>query len=125
MALLFMISAVAECNRCPMDLPEAESELVSGFMTEHSAIGFTFFFLGEYTNILTISTLFFILFLPIPNLLPLAGLPLIFFMFWLRASLARLRFDQLLKMGWSHILPFTIGYVMWLPCFLYTFDIFA
>jgi NADH:ubiquinone oxidoreductase subunit H len=86
-------------------------------MTEHSAIGFTFFFLGEYTNILTICTLFFILFFGISM-----AIPMIFFMIWIRASLARLRFDQLLTLGWSHFLPFTIAYLMFLPLFLYTFD---
>jgi NADH-ubiquinone oxidoreductase chain 1 len=89
MGLLFVISAIAETNRPPMDLPEAESELVAGFFTEHSAIGFVFFFLGEYTNILTISTRFFLLFFGISM-----GIPMIFFMIWIRASLARLRFDQ-------------------------------
>ena len=117
MGILFIISAIAETNRAPMDLPEAESEQVDGFMTEHSAIGFTFFFLGEYTNILTISTLFFILFFGISM-----AIPLIFFMIWVRASQARLRFDQLLTLGWSHFLPFTIAYLMFLPPFLYTFD---
>ena len=92
MAILFIISAIAETNRAPFDLPEAESELVAGFMTEYSGIGFTMFFLAEYTNILTISTLFFILFFGLSM-----SLPMIFFMLWLRASLARLRFDQLLK----------------------------
>lgn len=92
MGLLFMISAVAETNRAPFDLPEAESELVAGFFTEHSAVSFAYFFLGEYTNILVISTLFFILFFGVS-----ASVPMIFFMLWIRASLARLRFDQLLK----------------------------
>lgn len=115
--LLFIISAIAETNRAPMDLPEAESEQVAGFMTEHSAIGFTFFFQGEYTNIQTISTLFFILFFGISM-----AIPMIFFMIWVRASQARLRFDQLLTQGWSHFLPFTIAYQMFLPPFLYTFD---
>ncbi len=117
MGILFIISAIAETNRAPMDLPEAESEQVAGFMTEHSAIGFTFFFLGEYTNIQTISTLFFILFFGISM-----AIPMIFFMIWVRASQARLRFDQLLTQGWSYFLPFTISYLMFLPPFLYTFD---
>jgi|LakMenEpi03Aug12_release.lakeMendotaPanAssembly.Ray.scaffolds.fasta_scaffold1120807_1 NADH-quinone oxidoreductase subunit H len=116
-ALLFMISAVAETNRSPFDLPEAESELVAGFMTEHSGIAFAFFFLGEYANMLFISTLFSILFLGISF-----SLPLLFIFFWLRASLPRLRFDQLLTLGWAHILPFVVGYLMFLPPFLITFD---
>lgn len=107
MAILFMISAVAETNRAPFDLPEAESEQVAGFFLEHSGVSFAYFFQGEYTNMQTISTLFTILFFGQSQ-----GLPLLFFMFWLRASLARLRFDQLMHLGWAKIQPFTIGYIM-------------
>ena len=121
-AILFMISAVSETNRAPFDLPEAESELVAGFMTEYSSYPFACFFLAEYTNILTISTLFSILFLGL-SVGQGAHLILVFFMIWLRASLARLRFDQLLKLGWSHILPFTMGYIIFLPSFLFSLDI--
>ncbi len=116
-AILFMISAIAEVNRAPMDLPEAESELVAGFMTEFSGIGFVYFFLAEYTNILTISTLFFIFFFGVSM-----AIPMVFFMIWIRASQARLRFDQQLTLGWSHILPFTIGYIMFLPPFIFIFS---
>ena len=116
----FMISAIAETNRAPFDLPEAESELVAGFFTEHSAVSFACFFLGEYTNMVTISTLFFVLFFG--SSLPLPPLPIavvfVLFMIWIRASLARLRFDQLVHLGWAHILPFTIGYILFLPCLL-------
>lgn len=118
MAILFMISAIAETNRSPFDLPEAESELVSGFMTEYSGITFTFFFLGEYTNILTICTLFGILFLGSSF-----SLPLIFFILWIRACQARLRFDQLMALGWYHILPISICYIIFLPCLLFVFDL--
>lgn len=115
---LFIISALAETNRCPFDLPEAESELVAGFFTEHSGIGFVFFFLAEYTSILTISTLFFILFFN-----KSFSLPLIIFILWVRAALPRLRFDQLLYLGWLKILPFIIGFLLFLPSIIFTFDI--
>ncbi len=116
--LLFLISAIAETNRAPFDLPEAESELVAGFMTEHGAVSFAYFFLGEYTNMLTISTYFSIFFFGI-----FFNLPLIFIMLWLRASLPRLRFDQLLDLGWSYILPLTLGLIILYPCLIFTFDI--
>jgi NADH:ubiquinone oxidoreductase subunit H len=83
-------------------------------------VSFAYFFLGEYTSILVICTLFFILFFGVS-----AALPMIFFFIWLRASLARLRFDQLLRLGWAHILPFTIAYIIFLPCFIFTFDLYA
>ena len=97
-----------------------ESELVAGFMTEHGAVSFAFFFLGEYTNMLTISTFFSIFFFGI-----FFNLPLLFIMIWLRASLPRLRFDQLLKLGWNYLLPITIGFIIFLPCLIFTFDILA
>lgn len=115
---LFCLSALAETNRAPFDLPEAESELVAGFFTEHSAICFVFFFQGEYTSIITISTLGCILFLGMS-----ISLPLIFFILWIRAVLPRLRFDQLLELGWMDILPITIGYLIFLPSYLFTFDL--
>ncbi len=118
MVVLFIISALAETNRCPFDLPEAESELVAGFFTEHSGIGFVFFFLAEYTSIITISTLFFILFFNVSM-----SLPLIIVILWVRAVLPRLRFDQLLSLGWVNILPVTIGYLIFLPSLIFTFDI--
>ncbi len=115
---LFALSALAECNRAPFDLPEAESELVAGFFTEHSAICFVFFFLGEYCSIITISTL---------GCIQAQGLsislPLIIFILWIRAVLPRLRFDQLLRLGWMDILPITIGYLIFLPSYLFTFDL--
>ena len=116
--LLFMISAIIETNRAPADLPEAESELVGGFMTEHGSISFAFFFLAEYASMIYMSTLFFILFIGISF-----SLPFLFFYIWLRASLPRIRFDQLLDLGWKHFLPFIIGYIIFLPIFIWTFDI--
>jgi len=113
-----MISSVAEVNRAPFDLPEAESELTAGFMTENSAVSFAYIFLGEYCSIIVMSTLFFILFFGVS-----IALPMLFLFIWLRASLARMRFDQLLRLGWAHILPFTIGYILFLPPFIFSFDI--
>jgi NADH-ubiquinone oxidoreductase chain 1 len=117
---IFLISALAETNRAPFDLPEAESELVAGFFTEHSAIGFVYFFLGEYTSILTISTLGSILFFA--SSLSFSFTFLIFIL-WIRAVLPRFRFDMLLKLGWTVLLPFTLVYcVILIPSFLITFD---
>lgn len=122
MVMMFMISAVAETNRAPFDLPEAESEQVAGHQTEYSAILFIFFFQAEYANCVTIATLFSILFFGV-SLASQGPLPLIFFMQWQRASLARQRFDQQLRQGWSHFQPFVMGYIMFLPSFIFTFDI--
>ena len=117
---IFIISALAETNRAPFDLPEAESELVAGFFTEHSAIGFVFFFLGEYTSILTICTLFGILFFNSCFIAP--GFLLLLFL-WIRAVLPRYRFDMLLSLGWTVLLPFTISYcAIFLPSVLIAFD---
>ena len=111
---LFSISAVLECNRAPADLPEAESEQVSGFMTEHSAVSFAYFFLGEYTNKQFIAQLFSIQFLGNTFCQPFQ-----FFFFWLRASLPRIRFDHLISFGWTQLQPFLVGYFILLPPFLY------
>ena len=112
--LLFIVSAIAETNRAPFDLPEAESELVAGFMTEHGAVAFAFFFLGEYANMLTISAYFSIFFFGIyqPAIL-------LFIMQWVRASVPRYRFDQLLILGWQLILPLTVGLITSIPIFIY------
>lgn len=116
---IFGILALGETNRSPFDLPEAESELVAGFFTEHSAICFVYFYLAEYTSIITISFLFAILFYGSNLYLFL----LIFFILWIRAVLPRYRFDQLLIIGWIDILPIIIGYLIYLPSFLFTFDL--
>lgn len=109
-SLLFFITLVAECNRAPFDLPEAESELVSGFFTEHAAISFAFFFLGEYATIITLSSLFMIYFFGI-----FINFPLLFLIIWLRASLPRLRFDQLLELGWKSFLPILVSFLLCTP----------
>jgi len=115
-----MISIIAETSRAPMDFQEAESELVSGFNTEYAGISFAFFFLGEYSSMLFYSTLYFIFFYGFSF-----SLPFLFFFFWLRASLPRLRLDQLLYLNWYHILPFLIGFLIFLPIFLILFNILS
>lgn len=118
MVIIGFVAALAETNRAPFDLPEAESELVAGFMTEHSAITFTFLFLGEYTNIVTISTVLSLIFFG-------AYTPIIvYFFIWIRATLPRLRFDQLLRMGWQYLLPFLIGFLLMEPSLLYSLDLY-
>ncbi len=119
--LVYLISAIAETNRVPFDLPEAETELVAGFHTEYSAMKFALFFMAEYVNMFTVSMLATTLFLggwngPGVATLPLLGVfyflgKVIFFLFlyiWLRGTLPRFRFDQLMSFGWKFLLPVTI-----------------
>lgn len=113
-AILFMISAVLECNRSPADLPEAESELVSGFNTEYSGIPFVFFFLGEYANMLFMSHLFCVLFFGISF-----SVPFLMFFFWLRGALPRLRFDHIIKLCWNNFLPLLMGIFLVLPMIIW------
>ena len=82
-----------------------------------SASQFAYFFLGEYTNIIVISTLFSIVFVGV-----CISFPLVFVILWIRASFARLRFDQLVDLGWSHLLPFSLAFVFALPLLLFSFD---
>lgn len=119
--ILFMIAAVAETNRVPFDLPEAESELVAGFMTEYSAMRFALYFLGEYISIIVISLFASTLFLGGTSgpgadqfwgigimWLVLKVLAFIFFYIWIRATLPRFRFDQLMGLAWKVLLPLAI-----------------
>jgi NADH-quinone oxidoreductase subunit H len=128
--IIIFISALAETNRHPFDLPEAEAELVSGYNVEYSAMGFALFFLGEYANMLLMSSLISILFLggwlaPFTFLNFSSGpfwlsIKIIFFVILFvvaRAILPRYRYDQLMRLGWKIFLPFTISY------FLYTLSI--
>lgn len=123
-SILFFISALAETNRHPFDLPEAEAELVSGYNVEYSAIGFALFSLGEYANIILISSLTVILFfggwLPPLNFFPFNLIPGVFWFsiktlvfvilfIWARAAYPRYRYDQLIRLGWKAFLPFSIG----------------
>jgi NADH-quinone oxidoreductase subunit H len=141
MFLMFFVSALAETNRHPFDLPEAEAELVSGYNVEYSAMGFALFFLGEYANMLLMSILTSILFLggwlPLFNILPFTLIPgpiwislkmVIFVVLfcWIRAALPRYRYDQLMSLGWKTFLPISLAWLLftasvllsfnWLPC---------
>ena len=141
MAIMFYISALAETNRHPFDLPEAEAELVSGYNVEYSSMGFALFFLGEYANLLIMSGMTVILFLggwlPLFSFAPFTwvpgpiwfGLKLIIFaagFAWARAAFPRYRYDQLMRLGWKIFLPLSLGWLFltagilmafnWLPC---------
>lgn len=120
--ILFFICILAETNRLPFDLPEAESELVSGYNVEYAALTFALFFLAEYSYIILMSTLLVILFLggwlpPIKILNFIPGyiwffLKIIFIIFsfiWVRATLPRYRYDQLMWLGWKVMLPLSLG----------------
>lgn len=133
--VVYVISSVAETNRVPFDLPEAESELVAGFFTEYSGLRFAFFFLAEYANMVLVSCVAAALFLggwnaPYPGtILELLGMPslawventmwfavktysFLFLFFWLRATLPRLRYDQLMKFGWKVLLPIALANIV-------------
>ena len=124
LAVMFFISCLAETNRHPFDLPEAEAELVSGYNVEYSAMGFALFFLAEYSNMLAMSGLMSILFLggwqPFPYLDFLGegltmGIKICFFVvlfIWARASLPRYRYDQLMEFGWKCMLPVSMSFVL-------------
>ena len=123
--VVFVLSAIAETNRAPFDLPEAESELVGGYHTEYSGVKFALFFLAEYLNIVTVSAVAATAFLggpdgPAPGFLPwlwpilwfVAKVWLFVFLFiWLRATLPRLRFDRLMDFGWKVLIPVAFGWI--------------
>ena len=177
--IIFLIGSIAETNRAPFDLAEAESELVSGFMTEHAAVIFVFFFLAEYASIVLMCILNSILFLGgylyqswslfdiileifldiyryidfdgyfhiivgrdlrqygylednwdtlrngLKNcgILGLKSCIMIFIFIWVRASLPRIRFDQLMSFCWTVLLPIVIAFIILVTCILYSFDI--
>ena len=137
MFVIFFISALAETNRPPFDLPEAESELVAGYQTEYSGMMYAMFWLGEYANILLMCAMGSILFLggwlsPI-NLYPFNMLPpplwmilkilLLFFLFALiKAIVPRYRFDQLMRLGWKVFLPVSLIWVILTASYLYYFE---
>jgi NADH-quinone oxidoreductase subunit H len=130
--ITYLISAIAETNRVPFDLPEAETELVAGFHTEYSALKFALFFMAEYVNMFTVSMLATTLFLggwqgPFVDVFPWIGivwflLKVVFFLFlyiWLRGTLPRFRFDQLMSFGWKFLLPVAIINVILTATILY------
>ena len=147
-ALIYLVSMLAETNRAPFDLPEAETELVAGYHTEYTSMKFATFFLGEYANMIVVSAIGSTLFLggfhaPIPwlgelpqvivtlyhnwhvdwltwtvnSLIPVGWLTIkilagLYFFIWIRATLPRLRYDMLMKIGWQGILPIALGNVL-------------
>jgi NADH-ubiquinone oxidoreductase chain 1 len=140
LSLMFLISIIAETNRAPFDLPEAESELVAGFFTEHSSVPFVMFFLAEYASIILMSSLFSILFLggylvPFvyfenPTFFSFEGLALglkvcllLFIYIWVRASFPRLRYDQLMSFCWTGMLPLALGFIILVPSIIMAFEI--
>ena len=137
MFVIFFISALAETNRPPFDLPEAEAELVAGYQTEYSGMMYAMFWLGEYANILLMCALGSNLFLggwlaPIEiypfNIVPspawlILKILLLFILFSLvKAVVPRYRYDQLMRLGWKIFLPFSLIYVILTASFLYYFD---
>lgn len=128
-AFMFFISVLAETNRSPFDLPEAEAELVSGFNVEYSAVGFVLFFIAEYLNIMFMSTLVVLLFLGgwLPCIcsigffiyssgfwLSLKFISVLYLFVLVRAVVPRYRYDQLMLLGWKVFLPFSMGWVIFI-----------
>lgn len=127
MFVIFFISALAETNRAPFDLPEAEAELVAGYSVEYSSLTFALFFLGEYANMILMSALTVILFLggwlPPLDVAPFNWIPgpvwfavkiagLLFLFLWVRATFPRYRYDQLMRLGWKVFLPASLFWVV-------------
>ena len=135
--VMFFISSLAETNRAPFDLPEAEAELVSGYSTEYAAMGFALFFLGEYANMIlmcSVMNIFFfggwlspanaLFFNLIPGVLWF-GLKTTFLLFvfvWIRAAFPRYRYDQLMRLGWKIFLPFSFAWVLFMSGLLVGLD---
>ena len=138
MAIIFFISTLAETNRPPFDLPEAEAELVAGYNVEYSSMTFALFFLGEYANMILMAAMTAILFLggwlPLFDMAPFNLLPgpfwlalkiafVLFFFLWVRASFPRYRYDQLMRLGWKVFLPISLVAVVIVSGTLVAFDL--
>jgi NADH-quinone oxidoreductase subunit H len=135
--VMFFVSCLAETNRAPFDLPEAEAELVAGYNVEYSSMGFALFFLGEYGNMIVMSSLCALFFLGgwlppadyaifywIPSVFWF-GLKIVFFLFlfiWVRAAFPRYRYDQLMRLGWKVFLPISLAWVVFVSGVLIGFD---
>ena len=137
MAVIFFISTLAETNRHPFDLPEAEAELVAGYNVEYSAMTFALFFLGEYSFMILMSAMTTILFLggwlPPWEVVPFIWVPgpvwfalkvvfVLFFFLWVRTTFPRYRYDQLMRLGWKVFLPISLAAVVVVSGFLVAFD---
>ena len=137
MFVVFFISALAETNRLPFDLPEDESTLVAGFFTEYSSASFVLFFLGEYASMILMSSMTVILFmggwLPPFDIFPLNAVPgviwfvikvifILFLFIWVRGTFPRYRYDQLMRLGWKIFLPLSLLWVVLTAGFLMIFD---
>ena len=137
--LIFFISTLAETNRAPFDLPEAEAELVAGYNVEYSSLAFGLFFLGEYGNMILMSSLTTILFLGgwyppfdydflyfIPGFFWffLKVCIILFLFLWIRATLPRYRYDQLMRLGWKVFLPISLLWIVITSSYLYFFEKF-
>jgi len=138
MAVIFFISTLAETNRHPFDLPEAEAELVAGYNVEYSAMTFALFFLGEYANMILMSAMTSVLFLggwlPPFDIAPFTWIPgpiwlalkIVFCLFifvWVRATFPRYRYDQLMRLGWKVFLPISLLAVAVVAGVLVAFDL--
>ncbi len=135
--VIFFISTLAETNRAPFDLPEAEAELVAGYNVEYSSLAFGLFFLGEYGNMILMSSLTTILFLggwfppfdvEFLNLIPgffwffFKVCILLFLFLWIRATLPRYRYDQLMRLGWKVFLPLSLLWIIITSSYLFFFE---
>jgi len=138
MFVIFFVSALAETNRAPFDLPEGESELVAGYFVEYSSMTFALFFLGEYANMILMSAMTAVLFLggwlPPFDIAPFNWIPgpiwfmakiaiVLFCFLWVRATFPRYRYDQLMRLGWKVFLPFSLLWVAITAGVLVAFDL--
>jgi NADH-quinone oxidoreductase subunit H len=138
MFVIFFISTLAETNRHPFDLPEAEAELVAGYNVEYSSMTFALFFLGEYANMILMCSMTTILFLggwlPPLDIAPFNWIPgplwfiikicaLLFIFIWVRATFPRYRYDQLMRLGWKVFLPISLASVVIVAGVVLVFDI--